>query len=94
MTDAYVSEVTVVLDARYQDEPMATQALDMLRGVGMAIRSVDADRSVIEGDVDARKLHDLEHLDCVDYVRTVFTYAADYPPGDPRDLDGRAAAGG
>jgi hypothetical protein len=23
----------------------------------------------------------------VEYVRTIFTYVADYPPGDPRDLD-------
>jgi hypothetical protein len=22
-------------------------------------------------------------------VRSVFTYIADYPPGDPRDLDGQ-----
>jgi hypothetical protein len=27
-------------------------------------------------------------VDAVDYVRTVFTYDAEYPPGDPRDTNG------
>jgi hypothetical protein len=43
---------------------------------------------VVEGAVEASKVHDLEKLDCVKYVRTVFTYHANYPPGDPRDRDG------
>jgi hypothetical protein len=43
---------------------------------------------VVEGTIDASLVHDLEKLDCVEYVRTVFTYNANYPPGDPRDRDG------
>jgi ribosomal protein L4 len=90
MVDAYISDVTVVLDSRYQDQPKTSEAVEQLKALGMNVRNVDEDASVVEGDINANKLHELEHLDCVDYVRTVFTYAADYPPGDPRDLDGTA----
>ena len=31
---------------------------------------------------------DLKKLDCVDYVRTILTYEAEFPPGHPRDVNG------
>ena len=40
-----------------------------------------------EGTVDASKIHQIDDFPGVAYVRSVFTYIADYPPGDPRDLD-------
>ena len=43
----------------------------------------------LPGAVEAHKVHDLQKLDCVEYVRTVFTYHANYPPGHPKDKDGR-----
>jgi hypothetical protein len=49
----------------------------------------DDDRSVVEGAVETSRVHDLQKLDCVEYVRTVFTYHANYPPGHPKDRDGR-----
>ena len=33
------------------------------------------------------RVSEIQTLDCVDYVRVEFTYIADYPTGDPRDLD-------
>ena len=88
MPDAYVSDITVILDARYQDQPKTAEAVDILKSLGMEIRTIDEDQSVVEGAIDNSKIHELEHLDCVDYVRVAFTYAANYPPGDPRDRDG------
>ena len=84
--DALVSDVTVVLDAAWGEEPRTTEALDKLRAAGLEIRDVDTDNSVVEGSVNYDKIRDLQNLDCVDYVRVVFTYVADYPAGDPRDV--------
>src|SRR5207247_252087 len=63
-------------------------AVEKLKTVGMESRSADDDTSVVEGSIDSCRLEELEKLDCVDYVRKVFSYDANYPPGDPRDRDG------
>lgn len=77
MAEKYISEVTVVLDAKYEDQPRTNEAVDMLKKLGMNVTNVDEDDSVVEGDIDAAKLKELENLDCVDYVRTVFSYVAE-----------------
>ena len=53
----------------------------------MCVDSVDNDQSVVGGCIETPKVKDLEKLDHVRYVRRVFSYTADYPVGDPRDLD-------
>src|SRR5215217_3897676 len=83
--DAEISDVVVILDKRWEDK--LPEAVEVLKGAGMDVRKADDENSVVEGSIDAAKVHDLQKLDCVDYVRTVFTYFADYPPGDPRDKD-------
>jgi len=83
--DAFVTEVVVVLDKAYEDR--LKDALDQLKALGLEVISADDDNSVIEGTIDASKVGAMEKLECVDYVRKVFTYAANYPPGDPRDVD-------
>jgi hypothetical protein len=85
--DARVSEVVVTLDKRW--EKKRDQALSALKKCGLEVRGCDEDCGVVEGNIDVSRVHDLEKLDAVDYVRTVFTYFANYPPGDPRDVDGR-----
>jgi hypothetical protein len=88
MADAYISDITVILDSRFQDQPKTSEAVEILKGQGMEIRAIDENASVVEGMIDHSKVHALEKLECVDYVRVAFTYAANYPPGDPRDKDG------
>jgi hypothetical protein len=83
--DAEISDIVVILDKRFENNLQG--AVDCLKSAGMEIRAADDDNSVIEGSIDAAKVPELQKLDCVDYVRTVFTYFADYPPGDPRDQD-------
>ncbi len=83
--DAEMAEIVVVLDKAWEDK--LADAVATLKSHGMDISNADDDRSVVEGTVDCTKLPELEHLPCVDYVRKVFTYTADYPTGDPRDLD-------
>jgi len=84
--DAEISDLVVVLKGDYADRQ--EEAERMLRGVGMEIRSVDEENGVVEGSIEAGRLLELKQLPCVEYVRSVFTYVADYPPGDPRDQDG------
>jgi hypothetical protein len=84
--DARISDVVVTLDKRWENK--LDEALDMLKKVGMEISGADDDNSVVEGTIDVCKVYELQKLDAVDYVRTVFTYDAEYPPGDPRDTNG------
>jgi hypothetical protein len=83
--DAYMSDVTVVLDKRWEND--LAGAVKILEAAGLRVRSADDDAGVVEGVIEHAKVHDLEKLDAVDYVRTTFSWIADYPAGDPRDLD-------
>ncbi len=83
--DAFVTEVVVVLDKAYENR--FKEAVAMVQAAGVEISNADDDNNVIEGCIEASCVGALEKLDCVDYVRKVFTYEANYPPGDPRDVD-------
>lgn len=84
--DATIADIVVCLTSAYADR--LDDAVAQLKAVGMEVCSADDDNSVVEGTINADQLGALRELDCVSYVRNVFTYIADYPPGDPRDLDG------
>jgi hypothetical protein len=87
MSDAYLSDVVVMLEDLTDDQTM--RVVDLLKAAGLEVSRVDNDQSVVEGTIEASKAHDLNHVPSVRYVRTVFTYEANFPPGDPRDRDGR-----
>lgn len=84
--DASLSEVVVILNAAYEDR--LGEAVAQLEAVGLQVSSADDDHSVVQGVIDSTRLAELEALPSVDYVRRVFTYDANFPPGDPRDRDG------
>lgn len=83
--DAEVSDIVVVMD------DCATGKIDdlvaNLKAFGVSVSEIDEENCVIEGTVDAAKVKGVEKIPCVKYVRSVFTYVADYPVGDPRNLD-------
>ena len=83
--DAELSDVFVVL----VDEPgmTARDAANKLRDLGLAVSGVDEPNGVVEGTIETAKIKSLKQLDFVKHVRSVFNYIADYPPGDPRNLD-------
>ena len=83
--DAEITEMVVVLDKRW--EAKLQEAVDQLKALGVEIYSADDANNVIEGAAESHKVHEIEKLECVDYVRKVMTYIVDYPPGDPRDKD-------
>ncbi len=87
MSDAYYSEVVVMLDDLTNEQTAAV--VEKLKTAGLEVSKVDDDQSVVEGTIEACRVHDLGQLEHVRYVRSVFTYLADYPPGDPRDRDGQ-----
>jgi hypothetical protein len=83
--DAEVSEVVIVL----VDEPgMTTQdAAKKLAELGLAVSDIDEPDGVVSGTIESAKIAQLKKLEFVKYIRDVFDYVADYPPGDPRNLD-------
>lgn len=86
MSDAYLSEVVVVLDDLTTEQ--TAEVVQRLQAAGLDVSSVNDEQSLVEGTIDAARAHDLKAVRNVRYVRIVFTYAANFPPGDPRDRDG------
>lgn len=85
-SDAEITEVVVVLSTHYENR--MAEAVEILKAAGMEIDSTDDDNDVINGEIESCKLDLLRKIECVNYIRTVMTYIADYPPGDPRNKDG------
>jgi hypothetical protein len=83
--DAELSDVVVVL----VDEPgMTTQdAANKLALLGLLICEVNELEGMVEGTIETIKVGSLKTVEFVKYVRHVFSYIADYPLGDPRNLD-------
>ena len=84
--DAVYADILVILDAAYEER--LNDAVEMLKAAGMTVDNADDDNSTVAGQIELDRVHALEKLECVDYVRKVFTYHANFPPGDPRDRDG------
>lgn len=84
--DAFISDITIVLKPAFADQ--INLVVEQLNIVGVGITSVNEDVGAIEGSIESNKVHVVEKMDFVDAVRTTFNYIADYPTGDPRDLDG------
>jgi hypothetical protein len=87
--DAEITDVVVVLDG--QGAKALDSAVDSLKKLGLEVSTVNNDEGVIEGSIDTSKVNDLKAVPGVCYVRSVFTYTADFPTGDPRDQDGPPA---
>ena len=84
--DAVLSDITVVIRAEFVGS--FKDVIEQLNILGVGISNVNEEVGVVEGTMDQTKVHGLNHLPFVQAVRTTFSYVADYPVGDPRDLDG------
>jgi len=58
-----------------------------LKAAGVAVDEVDPKSGVVEGTIASALMKTIQALPCVKYVRSVFNYVADYPVGDPRNMD-------
>ena len=74
MEQKEVSDVEIVLKAECDGRDDETLA--QLRGVGLEVVNFIADEGVVEGTLPADRLDALKKIDCVAYVRNVFTYIA------------------
>jgi hypothetical protein len=83
--DEELSDVVVIICDDVQIT--AAVAAEKLKAAGLVISDVDDANGAVEGTIETAKVKSLEKLEFVKYVRTVFNYVADYPPGDPRNLD-------
>ena len=75
-----VSDVEVVLKAECDGRD--DEVLGQLRGVGLEVVNFIADEGVVEGTLPADRVATLKKLDCVSYVRKVFTYIAESGAGE------------
>src|SRR5205823_7558761 len=88
--DAEITDVVVVLSC--PDDTKLEGVVASLKAAGLSVDTIDAENGVVEGSIDSARVRDLNKVECVRYVRPVFSYIADYPAGDPRDKDGPEAA--
>ena len=65
------------------------EAIDAMATLGFSVTDIQDDLGVVEGTIDASQLAALEGLEPVSFVRTTLRYYANFPPGDPRDRDGK-----
>ena len=84
--DCYVSDIIAVVDEKHSDD--LAKVVEQLKAAGVDVSNVNNDEHVVEGTCESQKLKEVGQVPGVEYVRTVFTYAANYPPSDPRDRDG------
>jgi hypothetical protein len=84
--DAEITEMVIILSRSCEGRLPA--AVDSLKNVGVEIISVDEQEFVVSGTIDSGKIGMIEKLECVNYVRLVQTYIADFAAGDPRNQDG------
>jgi hypothetical protein len=83
--DLEITEVVIVINQAFCEK--LKEAVDKLTAIGLEVFSTDEDEGVVTGSIESQKLTLLEKIDCVNYVRSVQTYIADFPVGDPRDQD-------
>ena len=84
--DEEITDVVVVLDG--QGSKSIDSAVESLKKLGLEVDTINNDEGVVEGSICTEKVPTLKTVPGVCYVRSVFTYTADYPTGDPRDKDG------
>lgn len=84
--DEEISDVVVVLECTTEVEIDA--AIDKLKAMGLTVDEIDYENAVVEGNIEADLVKKLHTVPTVKHVRSVFSYTADFPTGDPRDKDG------
>ena len=75
-----ISDIEIVLKAECDGRD--DEVLGQLRGVGLEVVNFIADEGVVEGTLPADRVDALKKLDCVAYVRNVFTYIAESGDGE------------
>jgi hypothetical protein len=72
-----ITEVVIVISESFCEK--LTEAVEQLKAVGLEVFSIDDEEGVVTGSIESHKLGILEKVTCVNYVRMVQTYIADFP---------------
>jgi hypothetical protein len=83
--DLEITEVIIVINQAFCAR--LADAVAKLTAAGLEVFSTDEDEGVVSGSIETYKVSELQKIDCVNYVRSVQTYIADFPAGDPRNTD-------
>lgn len=83
-SEAYLSDVVIVAEDLPDDPDLAALSAK-LAAEGVDVRDVRPDLGVIEGTMPHALVRKIDEYPGVRYVRTVFSYIADYPAGHPLD---------
>jgi len=89
--NAEIADVVIVLMTRDQDS--IESGYRPVQSLRVGSGGHQPDEGVIEEASTPAKVHDLKSVPGVSYVRSVFTYTADYPEGDPARPDGPCGEG-
>jgi hypothetical protein len=81
-----MSEIVAVISDECADD--MDDMVKRLKDAGVDVSNVNRSEGVVEGLVDASKVKEIDDMRGVDYVRTVFTYAANFPKEDQRQRVG------
>ncbi len=85
-------ETDVVVIVKDACEARIVEVLRQLQEVGFRICQEDPDtdltQGAVAGTIETSRLPELERMDCVQYVRRVMSYMAEFPANDPRDRNG------
>ena len=84
--DAEITDVVIVLEGK--TATCIDDSINQFKAIGLEVVDVNLEECVIEGSIETGKVTELKKVPGVSYVRSVFTYTADYPCDDPRDKDG------
>jgi hypothetical protein len=76
-----MSDIVIVMDDG-GDAAKLDQLANTLKATGVTVEDVDHDNCVIEANAATGDVARIEKLPGVKYVRKVFTYESETPPGD------------
>ena len=79
-----IEMAVVTVNLKHHDEKWA-EHLKVLENHGLAITEAHESQSTVEGTIVAERLHGLEHLDFVTYVRKHHSFSAEHEKGHPLD---------
>jgi hypothetical protein len=85
--DAEMADVMITIHEQWADK--IDEAALRMQEIGLDVTNIDRANGVIEGSLEIHALKSIEKFEAVAYVRKTFEYDVNYPPGDPRDRDGK-----
>ena len=85
--DAEMTDVVITIHELWVEK--IDEAALRLAEIGLDVQQIDRGNGVVQGSINTLQFAGLQALEAVAYVRRVYEYSVNFPPGDPRDRDGK-----